>query len=116
MTEENKMPLAVAVLLIVVLVFGPAYIGSQVNMPELTAISYSVFLGVIYALMGYAKSMGEAFDPEKFIVTPITGVFAGIVMAYYGLPYSEALTWLANAGVLSLIEFVGKALVRRFWK
>jgi len=47
MTAENKMPLAVAVLLIVVLVFGPAYIGNQVNMPELTAISYSVFLGVI---------------------------------------------------------------------
>ncbi|RLC79217.1 MAG: hypothetical protein DRI61_08415, partial [Chloroflexi bacterium] len=69
MAQQEKMPLAVAVLLIVVLVFGPAYIGSQVNMPELTAISYSVFLGVIYALMGYAKSMGEAFDPEKFIVT-----------------------------------------------
>jgi ABC-type Mn2+/Zn2+ transport system permease subunit len=109
------MPLSVALLLILVLTFGPILIADRVNMPTLSAIGYSVFIGVIYAFLGYAKST-EPFDPEKFVITPISGAFAGIVMAYYGLPYSEAITWLANAGVLSLIEFVGKALVRRFWK
>jgi hypothetical protein len=70
---------------------------------------------VLLAFLGYAKApTAEPFDPEKFMITPLTGVLAGIVIALYGLDYVNASAWLANAGAIELIEIVGKSLVRRF--
>lgn len=116
MSATQKMPVVVAAVLVLVLVFGPLIMADHVSLPELRAIGYSVFLGVLMALLGYAKAPAtESFDPEKFLITPLTGVLAGLVMGLYGYSYSAAITWLANAGVLSLVELLGKALVRRFW-
>jgi hypothetical protein len=118
MSEPSKqeLPAIAALMLCVILIFGPVVIADHVDLPELKVIGYSVFVGVLMAYLGYAKSQPmEAFDAEKFIITPITGVFAGIAIAFFGYSYAEALTWLANIGVLALVEFAGKAIVRRFW-
>ncbi len=115
--ETKSLPLATAVLFILVLSFGPILIGEAQNIPEAKTIGYSVTIGVVIAFLGYAKSSNpeEQFSPDKLIITPITGLFAGIVMAFWQVGYSSALVWMANTGVLTWIEFVGKAVVRKFW-
>ena len=118
MSEPSKreMPAIAALLLCVLLVAAPVVIGELEELPELKAIGYSVLVGVFMAFLGYLKTDPlEAFSPELFVTTPITGVFAGIVMAFWNVDYANALTWLTTAGVLALIEFAGKAIVRRLW-
>jgi len=114
---KKEMPAVVALVLCLVLVFGPLAIGEIADFPELKTVGYSVFVGVVFAFLGYLKTdpQVEDFDAEKFVITPITGLFVGFAMAFYGLDYTNAIIWLANIGVLSLIEFAGKALVRRLW-
>lgn len=110
------MPVVVAMALCVILVFAPVVLGDYAEMPKLEVVGYSVFIGVFIAFAGYGKTdPNEPFDAMHFIVTPITGVFAGVIMALLKVSYSEALTWLANAGVVVILDYVGKALVRRFW-
>ena len=110
------MPAIVALLLCVLLVAAPLVIGEIEDVPELTAVGYSVLVGVFMAFLGYLKTNPlEAFSPELFVTTPVTGVFAGVVMAFFKVDYAAAMTWLATAGALALIEFVGKAVVRRLW-
>lgn len=117
MEKPEQMPAVAAAFLILVLVFGPIAIGQVQELPQLKAIGYSVFIGVIIAFLGFAKSSNpnEQFSPDKLVITPITGLFAGIVMAFWQLDYSSAFVWMANTGVLTWIEFVGKAIVRRLW-
>jgi hypothetical protein len=110
------MPALAALILCAILVFAPVVIADHVELPELKTVGYSVFIGLVMAMLGYAKSDPlESFAPEKFLITPITGIFAGVAMAFLGYSYGEALTWLGNLGVLALIEFAGKAIVRRYW-
>jgi len=92
-------------------------IGEVQEIPELKVIGYSVTIGVVMAFLGYAKSSNpnEQFSPQKLVITPITGALAGIVMVIWKLDYGSALVWMANTGVLTWIEFIGKAVVRRFW-
>lgn len=113
---KEEMPVAVAMALCIILVFAPVVLGDYAELPELKVVGYSVCIGVFIAFLGYAKTNPlEHFDPVHFIVTPITGLLAGIVMVFFNVDYSEAQTWMANAGVLFLLDFIGKALVRRFW-
>jgi len=116
MAEAEKMPAWAAAIFIFILLFAPLILGEITQLPTFKAMAYSVLIGIFMAFMGYFKTQGETFDPEKFLITPLTGAFAGLVMAFYGYDYTHAVTWLANAGVLSLIEIVGKAMVRRLWK
>lgn len=110
------MPAIVALALCVILVFAPVVLGDYAEFPELKVIGYSVLIGVFIAFVGYAKTDPfEPFDAVHFLVTPLTGIFAGMIMAVLKVSYSEALTWLANAGIITLLDYVGKALVRRFW-
>ena len=115
--EEIQMPAAIAAFFVIILMFAPLLIDQTVHVEnfDFAAIGYSTFIGVVIAFFGYAKS-GEPFDPEKFIITPIVGAITGVVMGIYGFDYTTAQTWLQNAGVLSLVEIIGKAIVRRLWK
>ena len=115
--EKTQMPTAIAAFFVIILMFAPLLIDQTVHVEnfDFAAIGYSTFIGVVIAFFGYAKS-GEPFDPEKFIITPIVGAITGVVMGIYGFDYSQAQIWLQNAGVLSLVEIVGKAIVRRLWK
>lgn len=113
---KKEMPISVAMALCIILIFAPVVLGEYASFPELKVIGYSVCIGVFVAFLGYAKTDPiENFDPVHFVVTPISGIATGVVMAFLGYDYSEAITWMANTGVLVLIEFIGKALVRRFW-
>jgi len=117
MSQQKELPTTIAAFFIIVLVFAPILIDQTVDIQnfDLATIGYSTFIGVVIAFFGYAKS-GEPFSPEKFVITPITGCITGVVMGLYGFDYSQAQIWLQNAGVLSLVEIVGKAIVRRLWK
>jgi len=114
---KEEMPVSVAMALCIILIFAPVVLGDYAELPELKAVGYSVCIGVFIAFLGYAKTDPlESFNAVHFVVTPITGIFTGIVMVYLNYSYAEAITWLANAGVLVLLDFIGKALVRRFWR
>jgi len=117
MSKTEQMPLIAALSFIVVLTFGPILIGEVQDIAELKVIGYSVTIGVVIAFLGYAKSSdpNQPFSPEKLVITPLTGALAGIVMAFWKVDYGSALVWMANTGVLTWIEFIGKAVVRRFW-
>ena len=113
---KMEMPAWVALLLCVILVAAPIIIGEIEEIPSFKAVGYSVLVGIVMAFLGYIKTNPlEAFSPEHFVVTPITGVFAGVVMVFLKVDFGNAIVWLATAGALALIEFAGKAIVRRLW-
>jgi len=80
----------------------------------MAGVAYGAFTGLFIAGAGYLKHKPlPDFDPSKFIQTLIVGGIAGGVMAFYGLDFDQALTWVANAGIVTYIEYVKKAIGKR---
>jgi len=73
--------------------------------------------GSITALLGYAKSVTvEKFDPKKATQTIVVGAVVGGISGYYGWTYEEAEEWATNIGLVTLIEYLKKAISRRLTK
>lgn len=81
-------------------------------------ISGGIINGAIVAGLGYAKSRNlERFDKKKFLQTAIVGGFVGGFAFTARMTYAEAQTWAASSGMITIIEYVKKAVCRRLrWK
>jgi len=72
-----------------------------------------VLSGITIAFFGYAKSVTEeGFDPKKALQTMFIGAVVGGVAGYYGWTYEQAYEWLSSMGLITVIEYVKKALIR----
>ena len=77
-------------------------------------IAVGAVCGAITALLGYAKSVtAEKFDPQKAAQTIVVGAVVGGVAGYYGWTYQEAQEWATNIGLITLIEYLKKAIWRK---
>lgn len=68
--------------------------------------------GLVYALTGYFKSAGEAWDSLKFIRTVIIGVIVGVVILGFDMEVSEAHAFIIGLGVVPIIDNILKAILR----
>ena len=70
--------------------------------------------GAITALLGYAKSVtAEKFDIRKAGQTVVVGAVIGAVAGYYGWTYEQAEEWATNIGLITLVEYLKKAVWRK---
>lgn len=73
--------------------------------------------GAIIAALGYARLAGkEDFDEKKFLQTAIIGAVVGGVGADAGWTYSQAYEWASTMGLITIIEYIKKAVWRRLKK
>jgi len=79
----------------------------------LQGIITGILSGAITSLLGYAKSVtSETFDKDKAIQTLIVGAFIGGIAGYYGWTFEKAETWATDIGLITVFEYVKKALIR----
>ena len=77
-------------------------------------ILHGAIIGIGTAILGYAKSVKtEKFNNKKFMQTVIVGAIIGGISGYYGWTYQQALEWAGNAGLITLVEYIKKAVWRR---
>ena len=77
-------------------------------------IAVGAVCGAVTALLGYAKSVtAEKFDPKKAAQTIVVGAVVGGVSGYYGWSYEESHEWATNIGLITLIEYLKKAVWRK---
>ena len=70
--------------------------------------------GAITSLLGYAKSSTvEDFDPKKALQTVVVGGIVGGVAGCEGWAYDQAYQWASTVGLLTLVEYAKKAVLRR---
>jgi hypothetical protein len=82
----------------------------------LAKIGAGTICGVVTAALGYAKSAGnaEAFDDKKFVQTAVVGAIVGGVGGEMGMTYTQAYEWASTVGLVTIIEYIKKALWRIF--
>jgi len=69
--------------------------------------------GLMISALGYAKNVtSETFDPGKFAQTCVVGAIVGGVGGEMGLSYADAQSWCASSGLIVIIEYIKKAIVR----
>jgi len=82
----------------------------------IAGVVFGAISGAIIALTGYAKSVTvEKFDPKKATQTIIVGAIVGGIAGFYGWDYARAEAWAGNMGVITIVEYVKKAIWRE-WK
>jgi len=70
--------------------------------------------GAVTALLGYAKnSTLEDFNPKKALQTIAVGAVVGGIAGYYGWTYTQAYEWAGSMGIITVTEYVKKAILRR---
>lgn len=82
-------------------------------MDILSCIVKGIGMGAITMLLGYAKSVGEAFDDKKAVQTLVVGAFVGGFAGYGGLEFKEAYDYLFSIGAITLLEYAKKAVWKR---
>ena len=70
--------------------------------------------GLIASAIGYFKSNAEEFEAEKFFLTVALGAVVGAIGGYMGISYASAEIYLANIGAVYLIDYILKAIWRRW--
>lgn len=70
--------------------------------------------GLIASAIGYIKSNAEEFEAEKFFVTVGIGAIVGAIGGYMGISYASAEIYLANIGAVYMIDYILKAIWRRW--
>lgn len=83
-------------------------------LPTIYNIVAGAFTGAGVALGGYFKNSGENIDWDKVAQTAILGMAVGGVGGVLGMSYDNAATYLGTAGATTLIQYIGKGIVRRF--
>jgi len=78
-----------------------------------SAVLAGIIAGAFTAFMGYLKSAGEKFQPKKAIQTVIVGGVVGGIMGYTGWTYEQAYEWASTVGIITLVEYVKKAVWKR---
>lgn len=79
-------------------------------------IVMAIVVSAAYALLGYAKSVGEGLDVVKAVATIGLGSLIGIVLYNVGTPITEVTVMelmAAHAGLLYMFENGIKAIWRR---
>jgi hypothetical protein len=71
--------------------------------------------GVSVAVGGYLKSAGAEFSWRNFWETVVEGAIVGGFAGALGVGYVAAQDYLASAGLVTLIDYAKKTLVRRVW-
>jgi len=80
----------------------------------LIGIGYGALIGIFLAGAGYLKHTPlPDFSGYKFSQTIIVGAISGAVMAYFGVEFQTAMDWVANAGVITGVEYIKKMIGKR---
>jgi len=72
-----------------------------------------VLAGAATAFFGYLKSAGEKFQPKKAAQTIIVGGVVGGIAGYMGWTYEQAYEWASTVGIITLVEYIKKAIWKR---
>lgn len=72
--------------------------------------------GILTAILGYFKSSGEVFDTKKALQTVVIGGTVGGIAGLYGWSYQEAYQWASTVGIITLVEYIKKGILRRLGK
>jgi hypothetical protein len=85
----------------------------------LMLIAQGAMTGFFIAVTGWLKKVDETgvfpdFNSSKFASTLIIGALAGVLMAWMGISYDNAVAILAEAGVVTLVEYTMKVIYRWF--
>jgi len=80
----------------------------------LVAIGAGTVSGIMTAALGYAKTVGKAekFDDRKFLQTCIVGGIVGGIGGEMGMSYTEAYAWASTVGLVTIIEYIKKTIIR----
>jgi len=124
MSSKLEMPQSVFAVIVITLLISSAFLAFAKDSqgldltPQGKNVLFGFIAGIVLALGGYLKNATpENFDPVKFIITLIIGMFTGLLMYYAGLDYSSAQvaaeTYLINSGILAIVEVWLKTIVRR---
>ncbi len=77
-------------------------------------ILYALVGAVIYGVFGYLKTTPlESWDWQKFLSTVAIGIMFGVVEVYLKVDYDAAIIIATNAGLVSIVENIIKAIWRR---
>jgi hypothetical protein len=74
-----------------------------------------ILAGVIFALTGWAKAQGEAFDWDEFFTTITIGIISGTVTAFTDLSLDNTYTLLINMGLVPVFQNLFKAIYRKIF-
>lgn len=81
---------------------------------EIKAIIQGIFVGIVMALAGYAKTTTpEEFDFGKFFTTVVVGGLSGLFTLGLGMSPENFQTWLTQSGIVIWIEYIIKIFIRR---
>lgn len=70
----------------------------------LATIIAGIGAGVTYALTGFAKSTGEAFDWLKFGTTVVIGALAGVGIAVLQWDVATGYAYLLSLGIAPVVQ------------
>jgi len=69
--------------------------------------------GLTYSLTTYLKKQGQEFDIKKLLSTSIIGVLVGVVTLITGLEPSTGAAYIAQLGLIPVIENIAKIIYRK---
>ena len=72
--------------------------------------------GVAIAGLGYLKTKKETFSMSKFGETVIIGAIVGAGSGVTGLNYADSDAWFQSSGLIVVVDWALKAIVRKFKK
>jgi len=80
---------------------------------DFVAIASGIGAGVTYSLTAWGKKKGQPFDAVKFGTTVIIGALSGLAFGISGVPFDVTTTYLANLGVVPVVENILKTVWRK---
>lgn len=83
---------------------------------DITTIGTGIVAGIAYSLTAWSKKEGQEFDWAKFGTTAAVGALAGLGMAVMNIDVPIGYDMLIAGGAVPLIENIGKAIYRKFFK
>lgn len=84
---------------------------------EIFSFFYAIIAAIIYASIGYIKSVDQDFDMVKFLTTILFGAIIGAICVFGNIPITQeniATQMAAYGGLTIIIENIVKSIVRRF--
>lgn len=81
---------------------------------EIGLILLGVLVGIGRGAIGYFKSPTEPFNGKKFAFTVGLSGFIGLASIVLGLDYTQVEGWLAQVGLLVLVQEVILAIYKRY--
>jgi len=82
---------------------------------ELVIIGLAFLTGATRSLIGYLKTPGQDFRLSKLIITGAVGGVVGLITIVRGVTFEDADSYLAQYGLIVILQEIALALYRRYY-